>query len=147
MAPNDNWLNRSVQGAVAGAGGYVGGFINSMGNGVSGVGRGIGSGCAPFPLGPSPTISTAILLDGPRADSTITSSISNTARGWGDGVRGYGNGVKDATRASGRRAPTAANPLGLPGGSTQSAAMMKSKVKGITNNGPTGTAGNPLGLK
>ncbi|KAL0257482.1 hypothetical protein SLS55_008296 [Diplodia seriata] len=117
MAPNDNWLNRSVQGAVAGAGGYVGGFINSMGNGVSGVGRGIGSG------------------------------ISNTARGWGDGVRGYGNGVKDATRASGRRAPTAANPLGLPGGSTQSAAMMKSKVKGITNNGPTGTAGNPLGLK
>lgn len=54
MAPNDNWLNRQVQGAVAGAGGFVGGIINSVGNGVSGVGRGIGNGCAPFPLRPSP---------------------------------------------------------------------------------------------
>lgn len=100
-----------------------------------------------LPSSAIPTISTAIPLKGPRADSTIASSISNTTRGWGDGVRGYGNGVKDATRASGRRAPTAANPLGLPGGSTQSAAMLKSKAQGITSSARTGTASNPLGLK
>ncbi|EKG22029.1 hypothetical protein MPH_00620 [Macrophomina phaseolina MS6] len=117
MAPNDNWLNRQVQGVVAGAGSFVGGMVNNVANGVSGAGRGIGNG------------------------------IAGTTRGWGDGVRSYGNGIKDATRASGPRAPTAANPLGLAGGSTQSAAMLTSKVKGITAGSARGSASNPLGLK
>lgn len=82
----------------------------------------------------------------PRADSSLTFRISGTTRGWGDGVRGYGNGIKDATHASGRRAPTASNPLGLPGGSTQSAAILKSKTQGLTG-GAKGSASNPLGLK
>lgn len=83
----------------------------------------------------------------PRADSNSNFRIASTTRGWGDGVRGYGNGVKDATRASGPRAPTATNPLGLPGGSTQSAAMLKSKTKAITSGSAGGSASNPLGLK
>lgn len=44
MPPNDNWLNRQVQGAVAGVGSIAGGLVNNVGNGVTGVGRGIGNG-------------------------------------------------------------------------------------------------------
>ncbi|KAF2085696.1 hypothetical protein K490DRAFT_67576 [Saccharata proteae CBS 121410] len=108
-----NWLNRQVQSAVGGVGSVAGGLVHSVGNGVSGMGKGMGDG------------------------------IAGTARGWGDGVRGYGNQVKDVTRAGGARAPTASNPLGIAGGSTQSAAIMK---KGLRNAGG-GSANNPLGLK
>lgn len=73
-------------------------------------------------------------------------SVAGTTRGWGDSVRGYGNNIKDATRAAGPRAPTASNPLGLAGGSTSSAAMLKSKTTGAVG-GARGSAGNPLGLK
>ncbi|KAK8181768.1 hypothetical protein HDK77DRAFT_486252 [Phyllosticta capitalensis] len=114
MAPPNNWLNRQVQGAVASAGGFVGNVINGVGNGVSGFGRGIGD------------------------------SVTNTTRGVGDGVRGYGNKVKDATHASGRRAPTASNPLGLAGGSTQSAAFLKNTTKRLP--ATKGAGSNPLGL-
>lgn len=39
--------------------------------------------------------------------------VTNTTRGWADGVRSTGNNVKDATTAGGPRAQTAQNPLGL----------------------------------
>ena len=42
-------------------------------------------------------------------------SISNTTRGWGQGVSGYGHNIKDLAGASGPRKQTADNPLGLSG--------------------------------
>lgn len=47
----------------------------------------------------------------------IGSSINGTIKRYGDGIVDYGNGVKDWSNASGPRAATAQNPLGLSGSS------------------------------
>ncbi|KAF2266010.1 hypothetical protein CC78DRAFT_615317 [Lojkania enalia] len=112
--PNQqSWLTRSTNAAAAGIGNFAGGIVTAVGNGVSGAGKG--------------------------ADDSIT----NTSRGWGDAVREYGNSIKDATGASGPRAGTGRNPLGLASTGGGARATMKAKK------GPTprkGTANNPLGL-
>lgn len=71
----------------------------------------------------SGTVSTAVSAAGGFAGGAATSvgngingvgrSIEGTVRGYGDGVINYGNAIKDWTGASGPRASTAANPLGL----------------------------------
>ncbi|KAE9982675.1 hypothetical protein EG327_005783 [Venturia inaequalis] len=113
MASNDNWISKKVQGWVAGVGNAAGGAVNGVGNGVSGAGRGVGN------------------------------SVTNASRGWADGVRSYGNAIKDSTGASGPRAVTGSNPLGIAG--TKGVWAPASNTKGPRNNGG-GTAKNPLGL-
>lgn len=49
----------------------------------------------------------------------VGETINGTIKRYGDGVRDYGNGVMDWTNASGVRAQTASNPLGLNSGMTQ----------------------------
>ncbi|KAF2400404.1 hypothetical protein EJ06DRAFT_428915 [Trichodelitschia bisporula] len=112
MAPNDNWISKKVQGVVAGAGSAVGGAFTAVGNGISGAGRGVGNG------------------------------IAGTTRGWADGVRSYGNGIKDASGATGARAVTSSNPLGLSGTKGQ----WSGKPSGQKTAPRTGTARDPLGL-
>lgn len=129
-----NWINRSVQGWIAGAGAAVGGGINAVGSGVSGAGKGIGD------------------------------SVTGATRGWADGVRrsvfyslrlcnlrtgmlilhSYGNAIKDATGSSGTRAITGSNPLGLAG--ARGTWAPSRQIEGPRNAGG-GTASNPLGLK
>ncbi|KAF2436343.1 hypothetical protein EJ08DRAFT_143139 [Tothia fuscella] len=113
MAAQDNWISKKVQGWVAGAGNVAGGAVNGVGNGVSGAGRGLGG------------------------------SVTNTSRGWADGVRGYGNAIKDKTGASGPRAVTGTNPLGIAGAKGVWAPSGKT---GATRNTGGGSASNPLGL-
>ncbi|KAF2674564.1 hypothetical protein BT63DRAFT_419851 [Microthyrium microscopicum] len=111
MASNNNWISQKVQGVVAGAGNAVAGAYTSVGNGVSGAGRGAGN------------------------------VVTGTTRGWADGIRSYGNAIKDASGASGPRAPTASNPLGIAGAKGTRA------ITGGGASGPRkGTANNPLGL-
>lgn len=43
MAPNDNFISRTVQNGVATAGGYAGGVVDAAGKSVSGVGRNVGN--------------------------------------------------------------------------------------------------------
>jgi len=43
----------------------------------------------------------------------IGESVNGTIRRYGDGLKDYGNGVMDWTNATGSRAQTASNPLGL----------------------------------
>ncbi|KAF2464064.1 uncharacterized protein BDR25DRAFT_346881 [Lindgomyces ingoldianus] len=113
MAPNDSWLTRTTNAAAAGLGNFTGGIVNAVGNGVVGAGRGAGS------------------------------SVTNTTRGWGDTVREYGNSIKDVTGASGARAGTNKNPLGLASSKGGAKATMASRSGGTQRKG---TAGNPLGL-
>ncbi|KAK4499036.1 hypothetical protein PRZ48_009548 [Zasmidium cellare] len=110
-----NWLNQTVQNTVAGAGGYVGGLINSVGGGVNKVGEGIGN------------------------------TITNTTRGWGQGVAGYGNNIKDSVGVGGPRVSTGGNPLGLAGqGSAQN--MKEKKAPNAVRTAGKGSASNPLGI-
>jgi len=114
MPPQDNWVSKKVQGWVAGVGNVAGGAVNGVGNGVSGVGKGVGAG------------------------------VTNTSRGWADGVRGYGNAIKDASGASGPRAITGSNPLGIAG---QKGVWAPSAAnKNAQRNRGGGTARDPLGL-
>jgi hypothetical protein len=103
---------------VAGYGNYAGGWIHSIGDGVNKVGEGIGN------------------------------SINNTTRGWGQGVAGYGNEIKDSVGVGGRRVATAGNPLGLAGqGSAKGLRAEAGKGKAVTSAGGSKTsASNPLGL-
>lgn len=43
MAPNDNFISRTVQNGVATAGGYAGGVVDAAGKSVSGAGRNVGN--------------------------------------------------------------------------------------------------------
>ncbi|KAG8623351.1 hypothetical protein KVT40_008327 [Elsinoe batatas] len=120
----DNWISKKVQGYVSGAGNYVGGAIQGVGNGVNNVGKGIGD------------------------------NISNQTRYWGQGVSGYGNDIKDASKAGGPRVATAGNPLGLSGaGSSKGLPPVKKTTTAAKGNVKTtkpvarpGTAKDPLGL-
>ncbi|TKA73334.1 hypothetical protein B0A49_05258 [Cryomyces minteri] len=108
-----NWINQKVQGAVAGVGGLAGGAVNAVGNGSY------------------------------DEANTIPTSITSATHNWGDGVRSYGNNIKDSTKAGGKRVSTAGNPLGLSG----PGASVGGKKAAITGTrGYSGTAANPLGL-
>jgi hypothetical protein len=75
-----------------------------------------------------------------------TFSLANTSRTWGDAVREYGNSLKDVTGASGSRATTKGNPLGLSSTGGGAKAIMSSRP-GNTGTGKSGgSASNPLGL-
>jgi len=71
-------------------------------------------------------------------------SITNQSRGWGDSVREYGNGIKDATGASGPRSGTATNPLGI--ARNKESARLAQQAKKGSGSTTKGTANNPLGL-
>ncbi|KAI0023810.1 hypothetical protein F4780DRAFT_24340 [Xylariomycetidae sp. FL0641] len=114
----DNWLNRQVQNGVACVGRYAGNTVNMAGTSVASAGRSAGN------------------------------TVIETTRGWGDTVKNYGNSVKDSTKASGPRAPTTQNPLGVRRAATTGGSSGKSSGRG---NGYYGTrraqtAKNPLGL-
>ena len=69
-------------------------------------------------------------------------SITDTTRGWGQTVGGYGNNIKDSVGVGGARVATAGNPLGMAGmGSSQGGKV----EKGVRNAGK-GSASNPLGV-
>ncbi|OCL14799.1 hypothetical protein AOQ84DRAFT_351340 [Glonium stellatum] len=112
MAPNDSWLTRTMNAATAGVGNFAGGVVNAVGNGIAGAGRGAGA------------------------------SITNSSRGLGNSVREYGNSIKDATGASGPRASTATNPLGM----AKSQTSVKIQQQAKPGNSHRGTARDPLGL-
>ncbi|KAF2204634.1 hypothetical protein GQ43DRAFT_460618 [Delitschia confertaspora ATCC 74209] len=107
MAPNDSWLQRTTNAAAAGVGSFAGGIVTAVGNGIAGAGRGAGA------------------------------SVTTSSRHLADGVREYGNYIKDTTGASGARSSTATNPLGL--SSTKQGARLQA---GHTYSAPS----NPLGL-
>jgi len=87
---SDNWISRTVQAQVQKVGDYAGNYIGGWGEKVNKVGEGVGS------------------------------SITNQTRGWGQGVAGYGNNIKDQVGVGGPRVSTAGNPLGMAGmGSAQ----------------------------
>ncbi|CAD0081849.1 unnamed protein product [Aureobasidium vineae] len=74
--------------------------------------------------------------------------ITNTTRYWGQGVAGYGNNIKDASRAGGPRVPTGGNPLGLAGAGSSKTLMPGGKLPpgSQQRNAGKGSAKNPLGL-
>ena len=43
MAPNDNWISKTVQRGVASAGSMAGGVVDSAGKSVEGAGKGVGN--------------------------------------------------------------------------------------------------------
>ncbi|KAF2739164.1 hypothetical protein EJ04DRAFT_508888 [Polyplosphaeria fusca] len=108
-----SWLTRTTNAAAAGVGNFTGGIVTAVGNGVAGAGKGAGA------------------------------SVTNTSRGWGDTVREYGNSIKDATGATGARAGTNQNPLGLAGSKGGARATMASRPGSTPRKG---TSNNPLGL-
>lgn len=84
----------------------------------------------------APTVSSGVATAGSftgGAISAVGNSINGVGEGinrsikrYGDGVMDYGNGVMDWTSASGGRAQTAGNPLGLSSGSSQGKNMVTS---------------------
>lgn len=72
-------------------------------------------------------------------------SISNTTRGWGQGIAGYGNDMKDAVGVGGPRVATAGNPLGIAGTGSAKGSGAKAENSGVRNAGK-GSGSNPLGL-
>ncbi len=87
---------------------------------------------------PMPTSSSPRTANPPRLRR-----VTNTTNGWGNGARDYGNGVKDATKASGTRSQTAQNPLGT---GRNAVSGRQTVVGGGGKAGGKGSAGNPLGL-
>ena len=112
--PEQNFINRYVSNAIAGAGNLAGGIVDSAGKSVQGVGRNVGN------------------------------TVTNTAGGWGDGVREHGNNIKDYTKASGERAQTKQNPLGMKREGNR--LTQGSGNPGVRAGAAKGTASNPLGL-
>ncbi|KAF2754136.1 hypothetical protein EJ05DRAFT_479684 [Pseudovirgaria hyperparasitica] len=111
-----DWVSRQLAGVTAGISNFTGGVVNAVGSGVSGAGKG------------------------------VSNSVAGTTRGWGNSVRSYGNSIKDATGASGPRAPTADNPLGM----ARNKASVKASgqvQKGRIQTPSGGTARDPLGLQ
>jgi len=77
----------------------------------------------------APTVSNAVASAGSYAGGAVSAigngingvgdGIGRSIKRYGDGVLDYGNGIMDWTSASGSRAQTASNPLGLSGGKSQ----------------------------
>ncbi|OAL44254.1 hypothetical protein IQ07DRAFT_592333 [Pyrenochaeta sp. DS3sAY3a] len=110
------WLSKGISAASTGIGNAAGAVVSAAGNGVAGAGKGAGS------------------------------SITNTSRSWGDVLREYGNSLKDVSGATGSRATTKSNPLGLSTNGAGAMASMGSRP-GVTGSSVrSGTASNPLGL-
>ena len=76
----------------------------------------------------------------------ISSSVTNAAGGAGGSVSNYGNGIKDATGASGTRAQTAQNPTGLSSNKYGGKKVVAGAGSKGSSSGNKGTANNPLGL-
>ncbi|KAF1975848.1 hypothetical protein BU23DRAFT_457405 [Bimuria novae-zelandiae CBS 107.79] len=114
LPQQQGWLARMGSQAVSGIGSFTGAVVGAAGNGIVGAGRGAGS------------------------------SLANTSRGWGDAIREYGNSIKDVTGASGPRASSAKNPLGLSSTPQGAKAVMGSRpgISGVSK----GSGSNPLGL-
>lgn len=80
-----------------------------------------------------------------KADDISLRRITNTTRGWGQGVAGYGNNIKDAVGVGGPRVSTGGNPLGLSGqGSAPN--MSGKKPQQAVRAAGKGSASNPLGI-
>ncbi|KAF1989708.1 hypothetical protein K402DRAFT_461041 [Aulographum hederae CBS 113979] len=109
-----DWINRQVKNATSAVGNAAGGVVNAVGNGVSAAGQNAGKG------------------------------ITNTTTGWASSTREYGNSIKDATNASGVRASTAQNPLGLTRGQASAKGHLSGAYKGRNTGGGSGR--DPLGL-
>jgi hypothetical protein len=124
-----------VQGVVAGAGNAVGAVFQGAGNGVSGVGRGAGNAVSNAATGQADVFRRCVLLFPMRPWSQRTDHPSAFS---------YGNAIKDASGASGSRAATSSNPLGIAGAKGTFAPSSGTAV-GQRNAGK-GTAGNPLGI-
>ena len=80
------------------------------------------------------------------ADVVCSYSIAERARGWGEGVSGYGNDIKDAVGVGGPRVSTAGNPLGIAGVGAGKAVTPGANKKANNQAVKQGTAGNPLGI-
>lgn len=70
--------------------------------------------------------------------------MTYTTQSWADGVRSYGNSIKDSTNAKGPRAPTGTNPLGLASTAQGAVAQAKGIAGGMV--AKRGAGSNPLGL-
>ncbi|KAK3208758.1 hypothetical protein GRF29_77g1937824 [Pseudopithomyces chartarum] len=108
------WLSRIGSQAASGIGSFTGAVVSAAGNGVAG------------------------------AAAHALHSLANTSRGWGDAIREYGNSIKDVTGATGPRASSAKNPLGLSSTPQGAKALMGSRpgITGVSK----GSGSNPLGL-
>ena len=79
-----------------------------------------------------------------RTRANVRVSITNQTRGWGLGIAGYGNNMKDAVGVGGARVSTAGNPLGMAGMGSAGANAKKGET-GVRSAGG-GSASNPLGM-
>lgn len=78
---------------------------------------------------------------------TLSRSITNTTRYWGQGVAGYGNDIKDKVGVAGPRISTAGNPLGMAGVGGGKGALPGGKpAEAATRSAGRGSASNPLGV-
>lgn len=76
------------------------------------------------------------------ANAHVLHSIANQTRGWGQGIAGYGNSVKDAVGVGGPRVATAGNPLGIAGEGSSKGNTAKTSGRSAGK----GSGANPLGL-
>ena len=73
-------------------------------------------------------------------------SVTKAANSAGGSASNYGNGIKDATKASGQRTQTSQNPLGLSSNSYGGKKVVTGGGKKGGSTGSKATANNPLGL-
>ncbi|EME38296.1 hypothetical protein DOTSEDRAFT_29360 [Dothistroma septosporum NZE10] len=147
-----NWVSKTIQNSVAGVGSYAGGFFNSIGASVNKVGEGVGSQYVhdvPLPSDEQGRYRHVRLyhtkIKEIKDRQHKGTQISDRTRGWGQGVAGYGNNIKDAVGVGGPRVATGGNPLGIAGmGSSQNSSGGK-PVQAVRSAGKGGGS-NPLGL-
>lgn len=72
--------------------------------------------------------------------------MTNAANSAGGSASNYGNGIKDATKASGPRTQTAQNPSGTSSNSYGGKQVVTGAGSKGSSSGSKGTASNPLGL-
>ncbi len=72
--------------------------------------------------------------------------MTNAAGSAGGSASNYGNGIKDATKASGPRTQTASNPLGTSSNSYGGKKVVTGAGSKGGAAGSKGSASNPLGL-
>jgi len=76
----------------------------------------------------------------------IRDSVTNATNSAGGSASNYGNGIKDATKASGSRTQTAQNPLGVSSNSYGGKKVVTGAGSKGSSGAGKGTASNPLGL-
>ena len=82
----------------------------------------------------------------PLKQLLTVSSVTNAANTAGGSASNYGNGIKDATGASGSRSQTAQNPLGVSSGKYGGKKVVTGAGSKGSSGATKGTASNPLGL-